>query len=368
MMHTKLPILRPLLPNNEQIKCYFDAIDQTRWYSNGGHLVTSFEDRLAQYFQVETDQVTTVCNGTLALTQFLRFIEAPRDSLCLMPSWTFVATAAAALAAGMTPYFLDVNAQSWLITPEDVKDIAKTQKVGAVIVVSPFGALVDLAPWDALTEQTGIKVIIDAAAGFDSFRGIGKASFSTSIMISFHATKVSGIGEGAALIAGDRDAGITLKAMGNFGFSGSRQAILPGINAKISEYAGALGNAFLDTWEERRAQWSWLKSAFLHRMEDRAQFGLTPDFKNDWVSSYGQVLLPGHMNAENVIDMLAKQGIEARKWWGDGCHRQAPYQSFGHNDLTETDKLANQLVGLPYWIGMNDDDFDAVFHALDQVS
>lgn len=367
MTNAKLPVLRPLLPKNEHITRYIDMIDESRWYSNGGHLVTSFEERLAQHFQVETAQVTTVCNGTLALIQFLRSLSAPRDSLCLMPSWTFVATPAAAFAAGLDPYFLDVDTQTWLITPEQVKEVAATQRVGAVIVVSPFGAPVDLTPWDALTLETGIKVIIDAAAGFDSFRSIGAKPFATPVMISLHATKVSGIGEGAVLLTGDCSTGITLKTMGNFGFNGSRQAALPGINAKISEYAGALGNAFLDTWGERRAQWAWLKSTFLQKLSDRPQFGLTPDFKGDWVSSYGQVLLPDHLNAENAIEALIGHGVEARKWWGDGCHRQGPYQSFAHSELIVTDKLANQVVGLPYWIGMKDGDFDTVFQALDQL-
>ncbi|MEP6827289.1 MAG: DegT/DnrJ/EryC1/StrS family aminotransferase, partial [Aestuariivirga sp.] len=184
--------------------------------------------------------------------------------------------------------------------------------------------------------------------------------------ISFHATKVSGIGEGAAIVTGDKATGITLKSRGNFGFSGSRQASLPGINSKLSEYAGALGNAFLDTWDERRAQWSWLKSAFLYRLSGRQQFTVSPDFESDWVSSYGQILLPEHLDASDVIEALESRGIEARKWWGDGCHRQPPYRSFAHNELPVTDGLAKKVVGLPYWIGMSDSDFDTVFHALDQ--
>src|SRR3546814_12084677 len=89
-----------------------------------------------------------------------------------MPSFTFVATAHAAVSAGLQPWFLDVDPESWALTPA----IARTAlgvvdgPVMAVLPVAPFGASVPVADWDAFSEETRIPVLIDSTAGFDGAR------------------------------------------------------------------------------------------------------------------------------------------------------------------------------------------------------
>ncbi|MET0183006.1 MAG: DegT/DnrJ/EryC1/StrS family aminotransferase, partial [Caulobacterales bacterium] len=97
----RIPVCRPWAPPAHAIAPYLERIDAARWYSNFGPLVLELEDRLAARFQSGT-RIVTVTNGTLALALTLR-ARAPRGGLCLIPSWTFVATAHAALLAGLTP-------------------------------------------------------------------------------------------------------------------------------------------------------------------------------------------------------------------------------------------------------------------------
>src|SRR5262249_5036842 len=150
---------------------YLEAIDESCWYSNYGPLVTRLEQRLSRHLGLD-DCVITTANATLGLTASLLARGAPEGALCLMPSWTFAATAHAARAARMIPCFHDVERETWALDPEAVMlSLSRiSAPVGAVIVVSPFGAGLDTAAWQEFESKTGVRVVADGAAAFDTVR------------------------------------------------------------------------------------------------------------------------------------------------------------------------------------------------------
>lgn len=360
----RFPVLRPLLPTADKLMPYLRQIDAGRWYTNYGPLLREFEARMARHFAVDWDQLATSTNATLAITQTLRALGAQPGSLCVMPSWTFVATPAAAVWAGLHPYFVDVDPDTWLIRPDQVLEIARSRPVGAVIVVSAFGAPVDLAVWDKFTQSTGIVVLVDAAAGFDGFAGCGHGGHRTPLVVSLHATKVSGIGEGAVVLAGEAELGQRIRSFGNFGFYDRRDAVTPGANAKMSEYAAASGLAMLAEWPERRSAWIELTQIFAEEVEAMPELRLAPGFGEGWISSYGLVELPAWASARGVADILLRSGVETRQWWGEGCHRQSAYRDCERTALPETERLGERVLGLPFWLGLTREDIAEVFRAV----
>jgi dTDP-4-amino-4,6-dideoxygalactose transaminase len=193
------------------------------------------------------------------LVQILKSLKLPSGSICALPSWTFVASAAAVLDAGLMPYFVDVDRETWALSPDNLRQLIKTSDIRVVMVVAPFGAPIDCRSWEEFQSDTGISVIIDAAAGFDTFSRI---QTNLPYMISLHATKVFGVGEGAVII-GPPDFIKICRQWGQFGFDWDRTAYLPGINAKLSEYAAAVGLAGLDQWGVTRQAWVDLKKEFI---------------------------------------------------------------------------------------------------------
>jgi dTDP-4-amino-4,6-dideoxygalactose transaminase len=360
----RFPVLKPLLPTAEKLIPYILQVDENRWYTNHGPLVKRFEGELEKHFEVGGGELTTSTNATHALSQTLLAFGVHAGSFCVMPSWTFVATPAAAIWAGMEPYFVDVNPATWVITPDQVKEIAQARHVGAVIVVSAFGAPVDLNAWDDFSSSTNIPVIIDAAAGFDGFRGCGTKIKSTPVVISFHATKVSGIGEGAVVITRNSKLTSKIRSLGNFGFDGSRDALVCGTNSKMSEYTAAIGLALLAEWPERRARWAALTDAFAIEVKATPELKVSPGFNQGWISSYGLIELPDWISADKLMTLLRQEGVETRQWWGKGCHKQFAYKSFWKESLLETDRLGEQILGLPFWLGMTIDDVVKVFDIL----
>src|SRR5947209_2155589 len=216
------------------IEPYLGQIDANAWYSNHGPLATALQSRLAGHWGVAGTEVALVANATAGLTLALQASGAPPGSTCLLPSWTFVASAGAVTAAGLQPHFVDVCAGTWAPDPSELRLLARRHHPGAILLVAPFGAPIELAAWDRLHAETGIPVVVDAAAAFDTMRHGGPMPpGACPVVVSLHATKVFGIGEGGAVIARDPDLMRRIRALSQFGFAGSRAAQLPGVNAKI---------------------------------------------------------------------------------------------------------------------------------------
>ena len=106
-----------------------------------------------------------------------------------MPSYTFVATAVAALNAGYTPYFVDMNPDTFALDPGNLISHPALERTGTVVVVAPYGKPVDASKWRTFLQESGVPVVIDAAAGFDAIASRQLAvTAEVPVALSFHAT------------------------------------------------------------------------------------------------------------------------------------------------------------------------------------
>ncbi|MFZ4540879.1 MAG: DegT/DnrJ/EryC1/StrS family aminotransferase [Rickettsiales bacterium] len=359
-------LLKPMLPETADILPYLKRIDAARWYTNFGPLEQEFRGRLAEHFGVTTECAVTASSATSGLIATLRALNLPKDSYCLVPSWTFVATPASAIAAEMTPYFIDCDDATWALDPEAVKkQITKINGViGAVLVAAPFGKPIDIQAWDKFTADTSIPVVVDAASGFDSFRNVKFGR--TAVVFSMHATKVLGIGEGAVVIS--RDTGLIrhVQEQTNFGYY-TRRISIPGINSKISEYGCAVGLAALDIWPNRRAQWLEITETYKRSLAPVTEkHNLLLWFPDDAVTTTCNIRLPTTM-ADRVISQLQVRGIKARQWWDKGCHTQPAYANYPRGDLSVTKQLGESIVSLPFYVDIPPKHLLMVAASLDEV-
>ncbi|HTV29774.1 MAG TPA: DegT/DnrJ/EryC1/StrS family aminotransferase [Xanthobacteraceae bacterium] len=346
-----IPVLRPRLPTAERLAPYLAAIDRAQYYSNFGPQTRALETRLASHFGLAGETVTTVANATLGLALALGAQGASPGALCAMPAWTFVASANAAVLAGLTPYFIDVDPATWALDPLAVaEEIARAPAtVGAVMVVAPFGQPIDYAAWDEVKRRIGLPIVIDAAAAFDSLQ-----AGETPAVASLHATKVVGVGEGGFVASRDAALIRAVRQRSNFGFAADRSAALPGLNAKLSEYHAAIGLAALDMWSESRAAWMSVAGAYRNALAKSNRINLQPGFGETWVSSTCIVAVDVRVR-DRALQALTTAGIDTRLWWGGGAHSQPATAGFPRAPVPVTEKLAKSTIGLPFYQGLAND-------------
>ena len=356
----RLPVLKPQLPPAASILPYLEAIDACRWYSNAGPLITQLEEELSRRLGFRDRGVVMAANATAGITVALLARRVPVDSLCIVPSWTFVATPHAARAAGLTPWFHDVDRRTWALNPDEVMETLKRipRPVGAIIVVSPFGAPIDIDAWQEFEDRTGILVVVDAAAGFDTAR-----PSRIPLVVSLHATKILGAGEGGFISTTDTRLLERLRACCNFGFQGERIATLPALNAKMSEYHAAVGLASLALWRETRQQHARITEWYRQIVPHLDRVSLQPSYGQGWVSATTSVLLPPRSGAR-IAAHLRQSGVETKTWWGEGCHRQPAFMDCPRSVLPVTEELGARVLGLPHFPDMQKRDVDRVADAL----
>ena len=358
----EVPVARPRLPLAGQLLPYLRRIDESRWYSNSGPLVEEFEARLALH--AHGGSVAAVANATVGLTLALLACEVAPGSLCMVPAWTFAATAHAIILAGLVPWIVDVDRGSGALQPVAARDLLRDAPgpVRAVIPVSPFGQPIDFAGWEMFRDQTGLAVVIDAAAMFDTIRAA-----SVPAVVSLHATKVLGTGEGGFVISSDADFCQELQKRANFGFWGSREASARSLNAKMSEYAAAVGLAGLEEWEAARADFARVARRYGRAFPLPGPVTLQQGFGELWISATVMVSIANPC-VDEVAHTLATKGIATRRWWGGGLHRHAAFAECPRDRTTNTERLAARVLGLPCWRDLPNDKIDAICELILRVA
>lgn len=351
-----IKVLRPRLPEAALIFPYLERIDASRTYSNYGPLNSEFTQRLGEL--VGGCGTTLTSNGTTAIELALRLrCEQDGGGYCLMPAFTFVASAHAVCNAGLTPYLIETDPDSLALTPAIAAAALSSVpgKIAAVLVVSAFGAPLDLAGWAAFEKRHGIPVVFDAAAALTSLCGIGEQP----VCVSLHATKTLGIGEGGAIFCSDLDFTQRAISMTGFGFAGSNRlsAVRAG-NYRISEYAAAVGLAGLDGLPKRLQQMRELTAEYACRLEGKAA-RLQHGVGTEWVSMTLNVIVPLEA-VDSTTRRLDEEKIEWRRWWGSGCHRHPAFEHMPKADLCATDALAQRVIGLPFHDGLCAADLDRI--------
>ncbi len=227
--------------------------------------------------------------------------------------------------------------------------------------VAPFGAPMDVAAWDRFTAVTGIPVLIDAAAAHDTVR-----AGETPAVVSLHATKILGAGEGGYVVCRRPDLIVSVKKRSNFGFYGSRDAQVAAFNAKMSEYHAAVGLASMDAYDVDTARFRGVARVYRDRLAARTDIEFQPGFGTQWSGSVCVARFAGG-DKQRIAAHLGAAGADSRSWWGDGVHTQSAFADVPRLPLPVTELLARETLGVPYFLDLSEDDVTRVCAMLDDL-
>lgn len=359
-------VLVPDLPRAEELLPWLKRIDARRWYTNRGPLVCEFEQRLRS--MIATDEGTTcvtLSSGMSALELGLRALGIGRGHRVLMPSMTFPATAQSVRRCGAEPVFADVCERSWALTPDIARAAVDRTPVDAVLPVACFGRPVPVDAWDRFACDTGLPVLVDAAAAL----GTQRTGRRTHFAFSLHATKPLGIGEGGLFASPDPALTQRVRRLANFDFDHRLVRSAEATNAKLSEYAAAVGLAQLERWPALAARRAELFECYRDLLA-----GVDGVFLQGGAATAPATLcvrLP--VDAVAVASGLERAAIETRRWYLPPLHEHPPFRgalrvgSAGRTELPVTARLASALLGLPFHTLMSNDDVARVVAALRDV-
>jgi dTDP-3-amino-3,4,6-trideoxy-alpha-D-glucose transaminase len=238
-----------LAPYHDRLAEAIDRVARSGRYILGPE-VEAFEAEFAAYLGVE--HCIGVANGTDALTIVLRALGIGPGDEVVMPSFTFYATAEAAIVAGATPVFCDIDPDTFCVTAETVKAVL-TPNTKAIVPVHLFG---NVAPIPELREL-GVPVVEDAAqAAGASLDGVKAGALADAATFSFFPAKnLPCLGDGGAIVTDDDEVAELARRLRFHGSTDKKTFTEVGYNSRLDEMQAAALRVLLpelDGWNERR--------------------------------------------------------------------------------------------------------------------
>jgi len=362
----RIPLMLPSLPTADELLPYLRRIDANRWYANFGPLTSEFEARIAASFASAGDcRVVSVSSATAGIELALRALSLPPGAPVLVPALTFIATASAVRCAGLSPVVADVDPDNWLLTPDIARAAVRAIGARAVIPVTTFGVGQDGAAWSAFARDTGVPVIIDAAAGYGNQLDPGP----TCSVYSLHATKPLAAGEGGFVVTRDAHLAHAIRRLSNFGINLDRpadgpigSAVATGTNAKLSEYHAAVALASLDRWPTTSAVRNMLHERCVEAAQSacggRLALQAAPAATVRSVCAY---LLPDTDARTRVEAVFKARGIGCRRWYLPTIEHQPAFGHVDHLPTPTAQSIGGRLLGVPFYP-------DLAAYAVDEVA
>jgi dTDP-4-amino-4,6-dideoxygalactose transaminase len=220
----------------------------------GGEPVRAFEEAFADH--TGAAMVIGVANGTDALQLALTAARLPAGSVVLLPANTFIATAEAVVAAGLTCRFVDVAPDTGLVEVEGL-EAAVDDRVSAIIPVHMYGRLADMHAIGAFAARHGLFVVEDAAQAHGARRaGRHAGTFGQAGTFSFYPGKNLGaFGDAGAVVTDDPGLADAIRLLRDHGRRGRDNHAVVGLNSRLDALQAQILSVklpHLDRWQAQR--------------------------------------------------------------------------------------------------------------------
>ena len=350
-----------------------DEVLRSGWLTHGPH-TREFEAAFAGYLGVEHAVSMNSCASAL----YLAVLSLGIRGEIVMPSFTFVATANAAVAAGARPVFADVDYDTCNVDPAAV-EAAITPRTEAIMPVHYAGQACDMDRLTEIARRHKLALIEDSAENTGGeFRGKKAGSFGIGCF-SFYPTKNMTTGEGGMLTTDDAGLAETVRTYVGHGIASStfarekkerpwlRAATLPGYNFRLTNFQAALGLGQLERLDAMNARRREHAGWFTEHLRGVEGLDL-PVEADDAVHVYQMytVKLRG-LDRTTLLAELRGEGVGASVHFDPPVHQQPWYAArdeYRNAELPVTDRVAASIVTLPLYPGMTEEQREHVRSAV----
>ena len=359
-----IPFNRPSLTGRELE--YLSYAHSSGHLSGDGEFTKKCHAWLESHSGCSKALLTHSCTAALEMTAILADI-APGDEI-IMPSYTFVSTANAFVLRGGVPVFVDIRADTLNIN-EALIEAAITPRTKAIVAVHYAGVACEMDTIMAIAQRHNLLVIEDAAqAVMSSYKGKALGAIGHMGAYSFHETKNVISGEGGALLVNDAQFANRAEIIRE---KGTNRSLF--FRGQVDKYTWVdIGSSFLPSEIIAAFLWAQLEDAKqittsrlaiwdkYHRelAPLEAAGKLTrPTIPTDCTHNAHMyyVLLDSLEQRTDVITKLKAAGVNPVFHYVP-LHSSPAGKKYGRcsGDLSLTESLANRLLRLPLWLGVDD--------------
>ncbi len=313
--------------------------------------VTVLEEELAAALDVP--HAISCASGSDALLLALMALGVGVGDEVVLPSYTFFATASAVTRLGAVPIFADIDPETYLVDPDDVRR-KLSRRCRALIPVHLFGRTADMDALLPVAQKAGVPVVEDAA---QSILSTGQSRCSGGLgdvgCFSFYPTKnLGGAGDGGFLTTTRDDLAATLRLLRVHGMEPRYYHDLIGINSRLDTIQAAVLRVklpHLDAWTTSRQENADRYGSLFAAYDFAGRVtvpGNDPHGRHVW-NQY--VIRIGEGQRDALRKHLAGCGVGTEIYYPVPLHLQACFAHLGwrQGDLPQTERAAEETLALP---------------------
>lgn len=317
-----------------------------------------FEANLAKFMGVK--HAFGVANGTDAIIIGLKAAGIGPGDEVIVPSHTYIATAASVHLVGATPILAECGADHML----DAKDVAQriTSRTKAIMPVQINGRTCDMDSLQVVAEKYGVMIVEDAAQGLGSkFNGQCAGTFGKFGTISFYPAKLLGcFGDGGAIVTNDDQIASRIALLKDHGRDANGRVVAWGYNSRLDNIQAAVLDYKLKTYSYEIDRRRFVASRYQEGLGDLSELILPPAPEAD----------PRHFDVYQNYELEANERDELRmhldehgvktiiQWAGTPVHQ---FKELGFNvNLPKTDAFFKRCMMLPMNSVVTDEEVDYI--------
>jgi dTDP-4-amino-4,6-dideoxygalactose transaminase len=365
----KIPLFK-IYWDEDEIQAVNNVIRKGTFWA-GGAAVDEFEGKIADY--IGRKYCVIFNSGTSALhAVLLAYGIKPGDEI-IVPSFTFIATANAALFVDAKPVFADIEERTLGLDPESVRKKI-SRKTKAIIPIHFAGSPCMIRELKEIADEHNLLLIEDAAEAFGAkIEGKKVGTFGDAAMLSFCQNKIITTGEGGAIVTDSRDIYEKLKLVRSHGRQEDESYIKSaeyldhialGYNFRMSDIIAALGISQIKK-VEKLIEMRRNNAEYLTKKLEGIEKIITPNQADDYFHVYQMYTVrvkEGLEKRDYLMEKLAENGIMTKVYFHPIHLTRFYRKEFGYKggELPMTEKISEQSLSLPLYPNLTEKEIDYI--------
>jgi len=320
--------------------------------------LAEFETSLAQYLGVK--HAIGIADGTMALTIGLKATGIEDGSEVIVPSHTFVASAAAINHAGGIPVLADCGLDH-LISPASIERLI-TPKTRAIMPVQLNGRTTEMDVILDIAQNHGLFVLEDSCQALGSkYKGKFAGTFGKAGAFSFYPAKTLGcFGDGGALVTDDDTIAQRAYLLRDHGRGPDGNIWCYGFNARLDNLQAAILKFKLKEYDKDIIRRRELAARYHESLKNLSELCLPPSPDSD--DNHFDIYQNYEIEAESRDELrvfLSERGVSTIMQWGGNTLHQ--FEMLGLKGITTyTEEMTKRFMLLPMNTSLSDEDIDYI--------
>ncbi|MFA7626502.1 MAG: DegT/DnrJ/EryC1/StrS family aminotransferase [Candidatus Kapaibacterium sp.] len=341
-----------------------------------GPEVQELEGKLVEFAGVK--YAVSCSNGTDALLMpLIAWGIGPGDAVFTTP-FTFIATAEVIQLLGATPVFVDIDENTFNISPAKLEDkILEIKSEGklspkAVIPVDLFGLCADYDKIEQIARKHELLILEDAAQSFGAeFNGKRACTFGDCAATSFYPAKPLGCyGDGGAIFTDDEELYNKLISIRVHGQGIDKyNNIRIGINGRLDTIQAAVLLAKLSIFEDEIVKRNKVADLYSSMLKDVLQVPHIPD---NYMSVWAQysLLAENSNHREKIMSELKESSIPTVIYYPLPLHLQEAFNGLNYKkgDFPICEDVASRIFSLPMHPYLNEKEIVTICNKIKEIT